>query len=123
MDYNVTGVVTSLSEVVMVKEWPKQVLVVDTGAEYNNMVALVAFGEKAVSALDGVAVGSTVTAHFNIRCNESNAEAGRWFTELSLWRVTEDAESAQTGGGEIPAPAPVPSSVDDGDEDNDDLPF
>ena len=43
------------------KEWQKQTVVIDTGDEFNNLVAVSAFGEDCVMFIQENTKGSTIT--------------------------------------------------------------
>tara|TARA_B100001094_G_scaffold140387_2_gene136056 strand:- start:11941 stop:12273 length:333 start_codon:yes stop_codon:yes gene_type:complete len=89
------------------KSWESQVCVIDTGAEYNNKIALKFMGDK-VSLLQNLSEGDNVHAHCNVYSREYN---GRFFNNIDCWRIalsnTDD----------------IKSSVDDAWATSDDNPF
>ena len=87
------------------KQWKKQVIVVDTGADYNPDIAIQAFGDDKIKDLNKLSVGDEVM----IKCNVSSREYnGRYFHNIDgYWFAKTTPETA------MPA-APVES---------DDLPF
>ena len=44
------------------KQWKKQVIVVDTGADYNPDIAIQAFGDDKIKDLNKLSVGDSVAA-------------------------------------------------------------
>ena len=61
------------------KQWKKQTVVVDTGAEYNPEIAVTAFGDEKLNDLDKLSVGDEVL----IKCNVSSREYnGRYFHNI-----------------------------------------
>ena len=67
------------------KEWQKQNFVIDTGEEYNNILAFEVFGQEKVANLAKYnKVGDTVDVEFNIQCNEWK---DRFFTSLQAWQI------------------------------------
>ena len=61
------------------KAWEKQTVVVDTGGEFNNIIAVSAFGEDKIKHLDKLKEGMAVTIlcyHFSNQSNnpEVNSE-------------------------------------------------
>lgn len=90
------------------KEWVKQTFVIDTGEEYNNILAFEVFGQEKVDNLNKYnKVGDHVSVEFNVQCNEWK---GRYFTTLQSWRVEKAGESndqevelmEQGGNNELP---------------------
>lgn len=87
------------------KEWIKQSFIVQTTEDFNNIYCFEIFGEEKVSQFNQFnKVNDTVTVKFNVSCNEWE---GKYFTNLSAWRVESEAVN---GEGE-----PIPMT--------DDLPF
>lgn len=86
------------------KVWKKQIIVVDTGAEYNPDIAIQAFGDEKIESLDKLEVGDDVKILCNVYSREYN---GRYFHNIDgYWFAKMDAE--------VPTPEAVQS---------DDLPF
>ena len=64
------------------KEWKKQIIVVDTGADYNPDIAIQAFGDDKIKDLNKLSVGDDVL----IKCNVSSREYnGRYFHNIDGW--------------------------------------
>jgi len=78
--------------------WEKQIFLVRTDAEYNNLYALEAFGEKAMKQIENVKQGDEVEVSFNVNTNEYQ---GKYYTSLSAWKVnvleTAGASPMETG--------------------------
>jgi len=71
------------------KEWKKQVIVVDTGSDYNPEVAIQAFGDEKIKDLNKLAVGDSVL----IKCNVSSREYnGRYFHNIDGWFFTKNTK-------------------------------
>ena len=83
------------------KEWSKQSIVIDTGGEFNNEVAVSVFGDK-MTSMNKLEIGMEVKILCNVYSREYN---GRYFHNI-------DGYHFAIMGSE--APAPVQS---------DDLPF
>lgn len=61
------------------KQWKKQIIVVDTGADYNPDIAIQAFGDDKIKDLNKLSVGDSVL----IKCNVSSREYnGRYFHNI-----------------------------------------
>jgi len=71
------------------KEWTKQVIVVNTGAEYNPEIAIQAFGDDKIKDLNKLAVGDSVL----IKCNVSSREYnGRYFHNIDGYWFTKNTK-------------------------------
>jgi len=69
------------------KEWKKQVIVVDTGADYNSEIAIQAFGDDKIKDLNKLSVGDSVL----IKCNVSSREYnGKYFHNIDGWFFTKN---------------------------------
>ena len=80
------------------KAWKKQVIVVDTGADYNPEIAIQAFGDEKINDLNKLAVGESVL----IKCNVSSREYnGKYFHNIDGWSFKKNTEAvvADNGGG------------------------
>ena len=84
------------------KEWRKQSIVIDTGGEFNNEVAVSAFGDK-MTSMNKLEIGMEVKILCNVYSREYN---GRYFHNI-------DGYHFSIIGKEV-----VTSSVE-----SDDLPF
>ena len=71
------------------KEWKKQVIVIDTGADYNPEIAIQAFGDDKIKDLNKLSVGDQVL----IKCNVSSREYnGRYFHNIDGWFFTKNTK-------------------------------
>ena len=84
------------------KTWKKQTVVIDTGGEFNNEIAVSAFGDEKLASLDKLDVGMEVKILCNVYSREYN---GRYFHNI-------DGYHFAIMGSEAPAPV-----------ESDDLPF
>jgi len=114
MSYKATGTITHILEPQSGtseagKDWKKTTLVIDTGAEYNNIMSFNIFGEEKVDKLlQYNKVGDKVDVDFNVSAREYQ---GKWFADVSAWKVFKAQEQT---------PLPTAEEVN---EENDDLPF
>lgn len=89
------------------KSWKSQVCVIDTGAEYNNKIALKFMGDK-LSLLQNLNEGDNVHAYCNVYSREYN---GKYFNNIDCWRIAiNNAEELE-------------GSVDEAWQTSDDNPF
>ncbi len=70
------------------KEWKKQTVVIDTGDEFNNIVAVSAFGDDKIKRLDKLKEGMKVSILCNVYSREYNGKFyhnidGYWFSDIS----------------------------------------
>ena len=70
------------------KEWKKQIVVVDNGEEFNNLIAVSAFGEDKIKDLNKLQEGVTVSIRCNVYSREYKGKYyhnidGYWFTQKS----------------------------------------
>ena len=84
------------------KVWKKQTVVIDTGGEFNNEIAVSAFGDEKLKSLDKLEVGMEVKILCNVYSREYN---GRYFHNI-------DGYHFAIMGSEVVAPVQ-----------SDDLPF
>jgi len=84
------------------KEWKKQTVLIDTGGEFNNEIAVSAFGDEKLKSLDKLKVGMQVKILCNVYSREYN---GRYFHNIDGYHFTSNTREE------------VSSEV------NDDLPF
>ena len=71
------------------KEWKKQVIVVNTGADYNPEIAIQAFGDDKIKDLNKLSVGDQVL----IKCNVSSREYnGRYFHNIDGYWFTKNTK-------------------------------
>ena len=74
------------------KEWQKQSIVIDNGDEFNNLVAVSAFGDK-VQKMSKLEVGMTVA----ILCNVYSREyKGKYYHNIDGYHFTQQGESVET---------------------------
>ena len=72
------------------KEWQKQTVVVDNGEEFNNLIAVSAFGEDKIKDLNKLQEGMTVS----IRCNVYSREyKGKYYHNIDGYWFTQKSES------------------------------
>lgn len=91
------------------KDWTKQSFVLDTGAEYNPLIAFGLFGQEKVDNFNKYnKVGDSVDVSFNVSSREYE---GKWYSQIDAWKVFQSK-----GEDSI---APVYSN----ESDTDDLPF
>ena len=70
------------------KEWQKQTVIVDTGSEFNNIVAVSAFGDK-VERMNKLEVGDNV----NISCNVYSREyKGKYYHNIDGYWFAKEGE-------------------------------
>ena len=81
------------------KEWQKQTVVIDTGEEFNNLIAVSAFGEEKIKDLNKLQEGMTVSILCNVYSREYKGKYyhnidGYWFTQQSDNKdfVTSDSD-------------------------------
>jgi hypothetical protein len=67
------------------KTWKKQTVVIDTGGEFNNEIAVSAFGEK-LDSLDKLEVGMEVKILCNVYSREYN---GRYFHNIDGYHFVQ----------------------------------
>lgn len=84
------------------KEWVKQSFVIDTGDQYNPLIALGLFGEEKVKLLEELSIGQELEVFFNLSSREHQ---GKWYTQADCWKITslsnqETAEKAQEASNE-----------------------
>jgi len=112
MELKVKGTIQTIGEIQTIgtgeKSFQKLYFTIDTGEQYDSMVAFEVFSQDKVEQfLKWNKVGDAVTVKFNIKTREYN---GQYYTTLSYWRCEKD--SSQT-----PEEKAVPV------EDENDLPF
>jgi hypothetical protein len=73
------------------KEWSKQIAIVETDDEYNPIVAVSAFGEKA-EQMNKLQVGMTVAILCNVYSKEYN---GRYFNNIDGYHFTNQSDNPE----------------------------
>ena len=69
------------------KEWNKQVIVIDTGAEYNPEIAVQAFGDDKIKQLSKLSVGDEVSILCNVSSREYN---GKYFHNIDGYMFSKN---------------------------------
>ena len=92
------------------KTWKKQTVVIDTGGEFNNEIAVSAFGDEKLASLDKLDVGMEVKILCNVYSREYN---GRYFHNIDGYHFTQHFNS----GASVEYSTTAPSV------ESDDLPF
>ena len=93
------------------REWKKQEYILETGDQYPRKVCFQLFGDRVDQF--PMAVGEEVVGSCDIESREYN---GRWYTNVSAWKIDKVAVSAPMEGT-IPPPPFEPEPTED------DLPF
>ena len=84
------------------KTWQKQTCIINTGSEFNNLVAVSAFGEDKINSLNKLEVGMDVV----ILCNVYSREyKGKYYHNIDGYHFTNN------------------SKIENPVSDSDDLPF
>ena len=79
------------------KEWQKQTVVIDTGGEFNNLIAVSAFGDK-VNKMNMLQKGMTVA----IMCNVYSREyKGKYYHNIDGYHFTNQTEHIVTINPEV----------------------
>ena len=104
-DLKVSGKITSILDVETGtskagKEWQKINFVIDTGADFNNIVCFQIFGEEKVeNFLKYNKVGSEVDVSFNVSSREFK---GKYYHNLDAWKVFKaEAETSTPEKAEV----------------------
>ena len=109
-------------------EWKKQEYVLETHDQYPKKVCFQIFGADRIEQA-AIQPGEELTVSFDI---DSGQYQGRWFTNISAWKVDrpmagapQSAPGAMTPENFAPASAPTASAAPDFGPANpiDDLPF
>jgi len=69
------------------KTWRKQTVLIDTGGEFNNEIAVSAFGDEKLKSLDKLEVGMQVKILCNVYSREYN---GRYFHNIDGYHFTSN---------------------------------
>ena len=72
------------------KTWKKQTVVIDTGGEFNNEIAVSAFGDEKLVALDKLEIGMEVKILCNVYSREYNV---RYFHNIDGYHFTQHFNS------------------------------
>lgn len=107
--------------------WKKQELIIETLEQFPKKVCLMCWGDR-VNDANSFFVGQTIKAQIRIESREFN---GKWYTDVTAFRLDLDQPTAQPVGQPQPMaqqPLPPMSPMDDayfasGSDNGDDLPF
>lgn len=94
------------------REWKKQEYILETGDQYPRKVCFQLFGDRVDQF--PMTVGEEVVVSCDIESREYN---GRWYTNVSAWKIDKVAQPAPFEGAVPPPPSFDPEPSDD------DLPF
>ena len=104
-------------------EWKKQEFVIELegSSSFSRKACMSSWGDKV--NVDSLIQGSMLNVHFDI---ESREYQGKWFTNLTAWKV-ETLEEGQQGQQAPSSPAPLPPvepfGAEEAPPEKDDLPF
>lgn len=74
------------------KEWQKLTFAIDTGTDYDNLIAFTIFGTERVEKFTKYnKVGDAVIVAFNIK---SRKFGQNWYTDLDAWMIKKDDGTA-----------------------------
>ena len=74
------------------KEWQKQTVVIDTGGEFNNIIAVSAFGEDKIKHLNKLEEGMTVA----IACNVYSREyKGKYYHNIDGYHFANQSDNPE----------------------------
>ena len=94
-------------------EWRKQEAVIETQEQYPRKIC-VTFMKDNIQKIQSFAIGDIVTVHINIESREFN---GKWYTNISGWKIEGQKVEAQS------TPAPMPTDAEPIPEGGDGLPL
>ena len=66
------------------KDWKKQSFVLDTGADFNNIICIDTFGDK-IEMMQNLKLGANIEVKLNVSSKEYN---GRYYHNISAWDIT-----------------------------------
>tara|TARA_R100001463_G_scaffold14501_3_gene38095 strand:- start:11054 stop:11377 length:324 start_codon:yes stop_codon:yes gene_type:complete len=72
------------------KSWEKQTVVIDTGNDFNNLVAVSAFGSEKVKQLNKLEVGMDVAILCNVYSREYN---GKYYHNIDGYHFTNQSNA------------------------------
>ena len=109
--------------------WKKQELIIETLEQFPKKVCLLCWGDR-VNDANSFFVGQTIKAQIRIESREFN---GKWYTDVTAFRLEIDQPTAQPVGQQpmnqmpqqAPQQPPLPPMNDDyfASDNGDDLPF
>mgnify|MGYP003660422430 FL=1 len=76
------------------KTWKKQTVVIDTGGEFNNEIAVSAFGDEKLDSLNKLEVGMEVKILCNVYSREYN---GRYFHNIDGYHFAQVNQTPPEG--------------------------
>ena len=77
------------------KEWKKQTIVIDTGDEFNNLIAVSAFGKEKIKSLDKLEIDMTVSILCNVYSREYN---GKYYHNIDGYHFTNQTNAEENEG-------------------------
>jgi hypothetical protein len=117
MELSVQGIITKIlqPETGVSKKgaaWTKQLFLLDTGEEYNNIICFEIFKDEKVQKFNQYNnIGDNVFVSFNVNCNEFN---GKYYTSLQAWKVSKEAASNIEVNDTDEVGAPEPRGEEEG---------
>ena len=78
------------------KEWSKQSIVIDTGGEFNNKIAVSAFGDKLIQ-MNKLEVGMKVSILCNVYSREYN---GKFCHVIDGYHFTNQSNAVESNASE-----------------------
>ena len=101
--------------------WSKQDFIVETLEQYPRKICMNVWGQDKVNELTQYNAGEVLTVSVNIESREFN---GRWYTDVSAWRIEPAGAQPQTYNQAPVQNAPMPVGEDlPGGFDDGDMPF
>lgn len=95
-------------------EWQKQLFILDSKAEYNNIYCFEIFGNEKVENFNKYnKENDFVKVDFNVKTNEYQ---GKYFTTLDAWKVFKE-------NGAAPQSQPFEAAGNFDNQEHDDLPW
>jgi len=73
------------------KEWQKQTVVIDTGEDFNNLIAISSFGDK-VKKMNMLEEGMTVAILCNVYSREYN---GKYYHNIDGYHFTNQTDNPE----------------------------
>lgn len=73
------------------KTYDKTTFVIDTGDQYNPLIAFGLFGDK-TALVYNIQVGQEIEVSFNLSSREHN---GKWYTQADCWKVSKVGSEQQ----------------------------
>ena len=73
------------------KEWKKQSIVIDTGNDFNNLIAVSAFGDK-VERMNKLEIGMEVTVLCNVYSREYN---GKYYHNIDGYHFSNQSNKSK----------------------------